>query len=340
MKQEENKDFLAEDLKLEGVENAENKEAGKEKKKKDGESSTLAAAAAAVLGGAVVGSATAEMPEEEAVVAPEEDLLADAGETVKAHHTETPAVEPEVVTPSEEIVDQPEEINDETISEEKEADDTVTEEKTEEKVEEEEVVKPEEGTDIAENQEEIPIVEVDEAGVENLDIAQLDPVEIKPQVDTDLHADVQMEPIEIPEVPGVEDPTHQIELAYQEKNLIDTDEADSRLFSVKEKTIMQDGETEIPAVNIVDADGNEYLLADKDGDGLYEAIYDSDGEYVAQAKGGISESDIDEALDELSQEEDIFVDDPEAVTDTLIYDEDDSIIEDIEGLDVGDTDLA
>lgn len=339
MKQEENKDFLAEDLKLEGVENAENKEAGKEKKKKDGESSTLAAAAAAVLGGAVVGSATADMPEEEAVVAPEEDLLADAGETVKAHHTETPAVEPEVVTPSEEIVDQPEEINDETISEEKEADDTVTEEKTEEKVEEE-VVKPEEGTDIAENQEEIPIVEVDEAGVENLDIAQLDPVEIKPQVDTDLHADVQMEPIEIPEVPGVEDPTHQIELAYQEKNLIDTDEADSRLFSVKEKTIMQDGETEIPAVNIVDADGNEYLLADKDGDGLYEAIYDSDGEYVAQAKGGISESDIDEALDELSQEEDIFVDDPEAVTDTLIYDEDDSIIEDIEGLDVGDTDLA
>ena len=34
MKQEENKDFLAEDLKLEGVENAENKEAGKEKKKR------------------------------------------------------------------------------------------------------------------------------------------------------------------------------------------------------------------------------------------------------------------------------------------------------------------
>lgn len=339
MKQEENKNFLANEQKLEGFENqkVENQEKGK-KKEND---ATAFVATAAVVGGAALGSVTSDMTEESAVDTAD-NLVAQA-KVEKPSHAEPAAVEPEVVTPTDESV----ELQEETPSEEG-TEVTPSEEGTEEKPEEVTEETTNEGeTDLAENTEEIPIVEVNEEGVEQLDIAAIDPVDIGQHEDVTLHADIHDidvvvtpgEPID-GQIPGIDEPNHQIELAYQEKNLIDTDEFENRVFSVKEKTIMQDGEAAIPAVNIVDAEGNEFLLADVDGDGLYEAVYDSDGEFVAQAKGGITESDIDEALDEILQEEDIFVDGPESSHDALIYDEDDSIVDDIEGLDVGDTDLA
>ena len=324
MKQEEKKEFLANEQKLEGLENqkVENPEKGKGKSKKGND--TAAFAAAAVVGGAAMGSITTELPEE-GIVDTSENVVAQA-EVVKPSHAETPAVEQEGELPAEEPVEQQEEKIEETPSEEG-AEMTPTEEKTEEQQEEVTEETTNEGeTDFAENTEEIPVVEVDENGVEQLDIAEIAPMEITPQEEAVLHADIHDidvvvtpdEPID-GQIPGIDEPNHQIELAYQEKNLIDTDEFENRVFSVKEKTILQEGETAIPAVNIVDADGNEFLLADKDGDGLYEAVYDSDG---------------------ILQDEDNFSDGPESSSDVLIYDEDDSIVDDIEGLDVGDTDLV
>ncbi len=44
-------------------------------------------------------------------------------------------------------------------------------------------------------------------------------------------------------------------------------------------------------------DGTQYILADLDGDGMYGDIFDSEGNYVAEANG-ISISDIAEAIDD------------------------------------------
>ena len=44
-------------------------------------------------------------------------------------------------------------------------------------------------------------------------------------------------------------------------------------------------------------DGTQYILADLDGDGMYEDIFDINGNYVTEVPG-VSESDLAEAIDD------------------------------------------
>ena len=338
MKQEEKKEVLTNGQKLEGFEDAkaEKPETGNETDKKGIDAYTFVTAGAAVAGGAVLGSATTDLPEDDIIVTPGE-ALAEA-EVTPIHHPQTPVVEPEVVTPFEESATQPEEnseeVDESTSEEETDGSDATDElqDDTTEGIQDSPI-------------EDIPIVEVDES--EGIDVATTDPVEISPEENEDIHVDDVSEvivtpdsPIEETETAEIKEVDSQIELAYQEINMIDTDESESRIFSVKDRTVMQNGEEEVPAVNIVDADGAEFILADNDGDGLYESVYDSEGELVAHAKGGITDSDIDSAIDDYHYEEDVLVDDDQPTGDALVYDEDDAVVDDIENLDIDDTEIV
>ena len=345
MKQEEKKEILTNGQKLEGFEDtkAEKPETGKETDKKGLDAYTFVTAGAAVAGGAVMGSATADLSEDDIIVTPGE-ALAEADVT-PIHRLDTPVVEPEVVTPSEGQETQPDDNSEEFDENSSKEDETTSEENSEgnDATDESQDTTTEEIQDSP--IEEIPIVEVDES--EGIDMATTDPVEMSPEENEDIHVDDVSEVIVTPDTPIEEIGTteigevdSQIELAYQEINMIDTDESESKIFSVKDRTIMQDGEEEVPAVNIVDADGVEFILADKDGDGLYESVYDSEGELVAHAKGGITDSDIDSAIDDYLYEDDVLVDDDQSTGDALVYDEDDAVVNDIENLDIDDTEIA
>jgi hypothetical protein len=346
MKQEENKDFRENEQNVNSAENAaeESFEVGKEKRKKAIEAASFIATGAAVAGGVVIGMETS--PDDQGIVTPGEPLA--MAEVENPILQETPVAnpdmsknsEPEVVKPSKSEVAEPSESDTmDTSDEVKGQQDETTGEKEE--------VSEEEGTDTLDDTGEIPIIDVDETGEEMIAMEKIDidnslqGVRISGSLETNVDEalDLPKEFIVDPEIPKITETNTQTELANQEKDIVNAEDADNRIFSMKERTTLQDGDTEIPAVIIIDKEGTEFYLTDKDGDGLYESIFDSNGKYIDQAKGGITESDIDNGLEEFHQKYEDFVDGP-SVSDELFYDENDSIADEIEELDLGDTDMA
>lgn len=331
MKQDEkNNAQLNEQQEVENAKKAEveNLEAVDEKEegKKGIGATPFVAAGAAVAGGAVLGSATAEQAPEDVIVTPGEPL-ADAG-VINQPHISEPIEAP--------VVDV------EDTSDAGEANAQTEGEQTADEEQRETTGQEDNGTN--EEVDDIPIVEVDEAGVERIELTELKPQEItsKTEEETFLadNLDVHITPEnpEIPVVPGEGTDDSGIDLAYHPKDLTDSDDASDKMFEIKERTVIQEGDTETAAVSIVDEDGQHLLLVDRDGDGVYEAIENTDGELVAYAKGGISESDIDDALDDVV--EDGIDDLPISADDVFYYDDDNSVVDDIEDIDVADVDLA
>lgn len=331
MKKEEKNNALLNGQEVENAKNAkeENLEAIDEKEngKKGIGATPFVAAGAAVTGGAVLGSATAAQSPEEVIVTPGEPL-ADAG-VINQPHISEPTEAP--------VVDVEDTSSAGDANAQTEGEQTADEEQGETTGQEDN------GTN--EEVDDIPIVEVDEAGAERIELTELKPQEITPKTEEktfladNLDVNITPENPDLPVVPGDEVDDSATDLAYHPKNLTDSDDASDKMFEIKERTVIQEGDTETAAVSIVDEDGQNLLLVDRDGDGVYEAIENSDGELIAYAKGGISESDIDDAIDDLQDggfDEDL----PISSDDVLLYDEDSSVVEDIEDLDVADVDLA
>lgn len=56
--------------------------------------------------------------------------------------------------------------------------------------------------------------------------------------------------------------------------------------------------TEMLVAVVHTPDGGQYLLADTDGDGIYSDVFDMEGNYVAEAEGNLTASDLEEMADE------------------------------------------
>ena len=56
--------------------------------------------------------------------------------------------------------------------------------------------------------------------------------------------------------------------------------------------------TEVQAVVGITPDGTQYLLADADGDGVYEGVYDMAGNFVVNAEANLTHSDIEIMMDQ------------------------------------------
>lgn len=241
----------------------------------------------------------------------------------KTDETQEPAVEPtEVLTDEQEVVTG-EDVNTE-VDNVPPVDEVPQEEpETEVVVEEEDVVEPGEPL----NNEEIAQVQED-AENETSEIMDTDLAEaiVSPglQVDDSTIQEEVIEPVQIQ--PFNVNPTPlEIELT----GLGDDIDSQTALFTVHEQTIFDDGESQNAAVSITNnATGEDFMLVDSDGDGIYESVYDIDGEFVSNAGGNIKVDDIremiasnedfvaDSAWDVLHPHYDI------AATDELIYSDD------------------
>lgn len=63
-------------------------------------------------------------------------------------------------------------------------------------------------------------------------------------------------------------------------------------------TVYNEDGTEIQAVVGETPDGTRYLLADTDGDGVYEGVFDMAGNYIDHAEGNLTHSDIEMMMDQ------------------------------------------
>jgi len=81
---------------------------------------------------------------------------------------------------------------------------------------------------------------------------------------------------------------------------IDTNDIDApSILEMKEFTTVYTADgTEIEAVVGVTPDGTQYLLADTDGDGIYEGVYDMVGNFVVNAEANLTHSDIEIMMDQ------------------------------------------
>lgn len=56
--------------------------------------------------------------------------------------------------------------------------------------------------------------------------------------------------------------------------------------------------TEMLVAVVHTPDGGQYLLADTDGDGIFSDVFDMEGNYVAEAEGNLTASDLEEMADD------------------------------------------
>lgn len=80
-----------------------------------------------------------------------------------------------------------------------------------------------------------------------------------------------------------------------DKNDID---APSVLEMIEFTTVYNADGTEVQAVVGITPDGTQYLLADADGDGVYEGVYDMAGNFVVNAEANLTHSDIEIMMDQ------------------------------------------
>lgn len=62
-------------------------------------------------------------------------------------------------------------------------------------------------------------------------------------------------------------------------------------------TVYDEMGNEVDAATIHTSDGTQFLLADKDGDGVFEGVYDNGGNFVAMAESNITQSDLQTMFD-------------------------------------------
>lgn len=81
---------------------------------------------------------------------------------------------------------------------------------------------------------------------------------------------------------------------------IDRNDIDApSVLEMKEFTTVYTADgTEVQAVVGVTPDGTQYLLADTDGDGIYEGVYDMAGNFVDYAEANLTYSDIEIMMDQ------------------------------------------
>ena len=108
---------------------------------------------------------------------------------------------------------------------------------------------------------------------------------------------------------------------------IDPDDIDGVVdiaFQETDVLYTENGE-EIPVAAVTTPDGGEYLLADINGDRVYDMVYDMDGNLVTSVEAGLNTNDAQLALDENGGYIPISEDDPVL--------QDDGLDEDIVALD-------
>lgn len=83
------------------------------------------------------------------------------------------------------------------------------------------------------------------------------------------------------------------------KEEIDLEDIDTpSVFTVDGFTTVYDEMgNEVDAATIHTSDGTQFLLADKDGDGVFEGVYDNGGNFVAMAESNITQSDLQTMFD-------------------------------------------
>lgn len=81
---------------------------------------------------------------------------------------------------------------------------------------------------------------------------------------------------------------------------IDKNDIDApSVLEMKEFTTVYNADgTEVQAVVGIAPDGTQYLLADADGDGVYEGVYDMVGNFVVNAEANLTHSDIEIMMDQ------------------------------------------
>jgi hypothetical protein len=84
------------------------------------------------------------------------------------------------------------------------------------------------------------------------------------------------------------------------KEEIDPNDIDTpNVFAVEGMTtVFNEMGYEVAAAVIHTPDGTQYLLADSDGDGVFEGVYDSTGNFVTLAEGNLSQSDLETMIDQ------------------------------------------
>ena len=84
------------------------------------------------------------------------------------------------------------------------------------------------------------------------------------------------------------------------KEEIDKNDIDApSILEMKEFTTVYNADgTEVQAVVGITPDGTQYLLADADGDGVYEGVYDMAGNFVVNAEANLTHSDIEIMMDQ------------------------------------------
>lgn len=251
---------------------------------------------------------------EETEVVVEEETIVEPGESL---NDEEPFEEQEALVDEESSTENETEIPEDEIQQEGEETEVVVEEET--------IVEPGDplnDEEIAQEQEDI---ESETSEVINSDLTE---EIVSPGVkmdDSNVQGDNSIEPMQI-QLSNVNPSPLEIELA----GVGDDMGSQTTLFTVHELTVFDDGESQNAAVSITNNDtGEEFMLVDTDGDGIYESVYDADGEFVSNAGGNIRVDDIKEMV---ASNED-FVTDPAwqvlhphydmaAATDELIYSDD------------------
>lgn len=125
------------------------------------------------------------------------------------------------------------------------------------------------------------------------------------------------------------------EIAQQiaQANEIDNSDVDTNdVLSVEGLTTAfgPDGSEMLVAV-VHTPDGGQYILADTDGDGIFSDVYDMEGNYVAEAEGNLTASDLEEMADDtggylaMTDGEPIGDDPTNDIIDTLNGDPNDSV---------------
>lgn len=64
-----------------------------------------------------------------------------------------------------------------------------------------------------------------------------------------------------------------------------------------DKIFAEDG-SEINVAFVHTPDGGQFIFADADGDGVYDGIFDSDGNFVSQVEGYITHSDLEDVMND------------------------------------------
>ncbi len=63
-------------------------------------------------------------------------------------------------------------------------------------------------------------------------------------------------------------------------------------------TVYDEFGNQVPAALVHTPDGWQFLLADADGDGVFEGVYDTYGNFVAMAEGNLIQSDLETMIDQ------------------------------------------